>query len=165
MANLDSSIPFKISGGGTLALEDGGANSITVTFIQAEITWTETGRQWVEGRSRDRHEAVPVALEVGDSNVEGSFQFLVTSWRGAANVHPYEALSFTGNASAWTTTAAGSKKALKATYTTDSTADGGGSQTVIFAYMIPTDLEKGDVDGLLSLTGNFTDLENRPTMA
>ena len=110
-----------------------------------------------------------VLIETDDTDVTGSFNALVTSFKGSSNTHPYEALTFSGNASAWTSTAGGSKTAIKLVLTVDSSGEDatGGSQTVTFAYAVPTEVsvDAAGGDGLFQLSCSFTDHENRPTLA
>ena len=173
MANLDSSFPHKFAGA-TLVISDGAGSpaSVTVTFKQGTISWTETGRTYTEAREAGRHASVsgkPVLIETDDTDVTGSFTALVTSFKGSSNTHPYEALTFSGNASAWTSTAGGSKTAIKLVLTVDSSGEDstGGSQTVTFAYAVPTEVSVDAAcgDGLFQLSCSFTDHENRPTLA
>ncbi|MEL6347722.1 MAG: hypothetical protein AAFV53_31745 [Myxococcota bacterium] len=164
MANLDSSVPHYWSGGGTLVLEDGSGNSITVTFMQGTFSWSETGRDYTEAMERERHASVPVLIETGDGNVTGQFSFLITSFKGNSNVHPYEALTFSGNASGWTSTSSGTKKSLRARLTVDSTQAGGGLQQALFNHLVPTsvDPDLAGANGLAQGTVNWTDHENQP---
>lgn len=167
MASLDSSVPFKYSGGGSLKIKDGGGNEITVTFEQGTFTWTRTGRTYTEARSRGRHESTPVVVETTDGNIALAFQCLVTSFKGNANVHPAEALTFTGNAAAWTTTGVGSKKLCEIELTMDSTPDGGGQQVATFAYCACDSVafDHAGAEGLMQLAASLTDFENDPTIA
>lgn len=167
MAVLDGTAPHKSSGSGTVVWTDGSGSTCTATFVQSELSWTQVGRKWVEARSRDRHETIPISIELGDNNVEGQITMLISSYKGSANTHPYEAVTFSGNASAWTSVGTGSKKSLKCVLTQNSTADGGGSQTITFAYWIPTSVavDPAGGEGLALMTVAFVDLENAPTCA
>ena len=166
MAALDNSTtPFKVALT-TIVVSDGGSNSLTLCLEQgSSITWSETGRTVAEAQVRGRHQTTPVLLETTDGNVTGSVTLLVSSWKGSSNVHPYEAMTLTGNAAAWATTAIGSGRTLKWLVTTNSTVDEGGSQAATFAYVHSDSIEVGEQEGLYSMTVSFTDFENRPTWA
>lgn len=170
MADLDNStIPFKHD---VIAItfNDGtspSANTLAVYLIQGTVTWSEPGRTKVEARDRNRHQGTPVVVETDDGNVTGSITLLCTSWKGSSNTHPYEFMTFTGTASSFASTGAGGANLIEMVLTTNSTADGGGSQTVTFAHCDFSDIsvDTGGTDGLCTITANFTDYENRPTMA
>lgn len=169
MANLDSSIGFA-NATGSLAIEDGGGNSINVDFRQGSFTFEVPGREYTEQKEAGRRAGggAPILIEGGDQDVTGQFSFVVTSVRGSSNVHPYEALTFSGNASGWTSTARGDKKALKLTFTLNSTAGGGGQQTLTYNYAVTTNaaFDSAGVDGIIGqLTAGFTDHENLPAAA
>ena len=172
MASLDAVVPFK-NASGTLTLYDGtgSPNTLVITFRQGTLSYTETGRAYVEAMEAGRHvSAAPVLVETDDGNVTGSFTILVTSFKGSSAVTPYEFLTFTNGASSYLTTAKGSKPALKIIFGVDSTGEAGGSggaQTITFAYACITsvDLDSGGSDGLFSMSVSFTDHENRPTVA
>ena len=97
MAQLDSTIPVKWSGSGTLVLTDGSGNTVTAMFEQGTFTWTESARAYVEAMTRGRHTSGgPTLIETDDGTVSGSFTFLITSFYGNAAVTMYEALSCAG---------------------------------------------------------------------
>jgi len=172
MAALDAVVPFKNSNG-TLNLYEGSGSpaSLTLTFRQGTLSYSETGRAYVEAMEAGRHiSAAPVLIETDDGNVTGSFTLLVTSFKGSSAVTPYEFLTHTSGASSYTTTAKGSKPAIKLVFIVDSTGEAGGaggSQTLTFAYAVinSIDLDSGGADGLFQMSVSFTDHENRPTYA
>jgi hypothetical protein len=167
MAAFDSNgIPFK-GAVSTATLGDGGANTLLLKLVQGSITWSEPGRAYVEAMERGRHQSTPVVVETDDGNCSGSCSFLVDSYDGSSAATPYEFLTFSGSASAFATTSAGGRKTFKLTVTMNSTVDGGGSQTAIFAHCVLDSIEvdDGGTDGLMTLTFNWTDLESRPTYA
>jgi len=163
MASFDNAAPHKIATE-TVVLTDGTPNSLTLNLKQGQVTYSITDRAYTEALETGRHESTPVLVETDDGNVTGQFSFLLTSYVGAT-VQPHEMMLFRNGASAYTTTAAGSKKALKMVVTNNSTIDSGGSQSVTFAYCVFTDVSVGEQDGLLLVTGSFTDHENKPTYA
>ena len=172
MASLDAVVPFKNSNGVLTLLDGTGTpNTLQITFRQGTLSYSETGRAYVEAMEAGRHvSAAPVLVETDDGNVSGLFTLLVTSFKGSSNVTPYEFLTFTSGASAYTTTAKGSKPAIKMTFVVDSTGEAGGSggsQTITFAYAVinSIDLDSGGADGLFQMSVSFTDHENRPTYA
>lgn len=166
MAQLDSTIPTKWAGSGTLVLQEGGGNTVTITFEQGTFQWSYTGREYTEAMARGRHYGTPVLVETTDSNVTGSFSFLPCSFYGSASVTPYEMMTFTGGAAAYTTIAAGSKKALRATLTINKTEESESNQTATFAYCVFTfDVDMAAADGLSQIDCSFTDHENYPTIA
>tara|TARA_R110000824_G_scaffold78962_10_gene199085 strand:+ start:1162 stop:1680 length:519 start_codon:yes stop_codon:yes gene_type:complete len=172
MANLDAVVPFKNTNG-VLTLIDGTGtpNTLAITFRQGTISYSETGRAYVEAMEAGRHiAAAPVLVDTDDGNVTGSFSMLVTSFRGSSAVTPYEFLTFTLGAAAFTTTAKGSKPAIKMTFVVDSTGEAGGSggsQTITFNYAVinSVDLDSGGADGLFQMSVSFTDHENHPSYA
>ena len=118
--------------------------------------------------ARGRHySGSPVLIETEDSNVTGQFTFLPTSYYGSSNVYPYEMMLFKGGASGYTSTASGSKKALKATLTINKSEEGESNQTATFAYCVFTEVatDLAAADGLAQIQGSFTDHENTPTIA
>lgn len=172
MADLDTSIPHKFATS-SVVIKDGTTptpNSITMTLKQGTISWTETGREYAEAMEAGRHvSGAPVLQETNDTNVTLNLTGLITSFKGNSNTHPYEAFTFSGNAASWVSTATGSKKSLLIEATFDSTEDGstGGSQTVSFAYAVPTSVEcdMAAANGLGQLSVTLTDHENAPTSA
>ena len=167
MASFDQNgIPFK-GAVTTATLADGGANTLLLKLVQGSITWTEPGPTYVEAMERGRHQSTPVVVDTDDGNCSGSCQFLVDSWAGSSTATPYEFLTFTGAAAAFATTSAGGRKTFKLTVTMNSTVDGGGSQTAVFAHCVldSIDVDDAGTDGLTTLTFNWTDLESRPTYA
>jgi len=166
MAQIDSAIPTKWVGAGSLVLEEGGGNTVTMTFEQGTFSWEEKGREYVEAMARGRHAGTPVLIETTDNNVSGSFQFIPTSFYGNANVYPYEMMLFKGGAAAYTTVAAGSKKALKATLTISKSEESEATQTAIFAYCTFTEsVDMGGQDGMSLIDVSFMDHENSPTVS
>jgi len=165
MAKSDSTVPHNWAGGGTVVWNDGGANSLTATFEQGTLSWTESGRAYTEAMSRERHESTPVLIETGDSNVSGTLTVLVTSFYGSAAVMPYEFVRFAGGAAAYTSTATGSKKAFEMVVTM--TNDDAATQTATFAYCVAGEIgiDLAATDGLTTMTIPFTDHENAPTIA
>lgn len=172
MAALDSVIPFPYQKG-TLVIKDGTnptANQITVTYEQGTFSFSAPGRSYSEamGRGRRSTSAAPVLMDGDDGVVTGQFSFLITSFLGDSNVHPYEAVTFSGNASSWVTTSRGTRKSLELVFTADSSeATGGGTQTLTFKYCVITNPEcdMNAVEGKAQLTVSFTDHENLPTAA
>lgn len=167
MANLDSSIPFSGSEDESLVIKDGGANSITLTFAQGGLVVEEEQAPYVEARTRNKHQATPVVRKTGNGNLKITLKCLVTSFKGTANVHPYEALTFSGNAAAWASTSTGDKKTLQLEHTLNSTVAGGGSQLRTYKYCVPgpVSLDPMGADGLFLLSCELTDLEEAPTIA
>mgnify|MGYP003149210032 FL=1 len=167
MASLDQNgIPFKMPIT-ALALADGGANTLTITLVQGTMTYTVPGRAWVEAMEKGRHQGTPVSIETTDGNVTGSITALVDSWLGDTAVTPMEFMTFTGGASGFATVGAGAKKQFRLTVTTDSTVDGGASQTIVFGNCIcePYDVDLGGTEEMATISFTFTDLENYPTYA
>lgn len=166
MANLDSSIAFSKVDITSLIIEEGGATQLTLTLTQSTLTWTRTGQGYAEVRENGQHLGTPQARLTDDGTISLSLDLAISSFKGSANVHPYEAFTHTGNASIWTTTGAGDKKMLKLIVTYNSTAGGGGSQTVTFANCIVDSVDAKEVgDGLIGMSVSMTDLENEPTIA
>lgn len=168
MAQLDSTIPVKWAGSGTLVLTEGGATSVTVTFEQGTFTWTESGRAYTEAMSRGRHYGGgPRLIETTDANVTGQFTFIPTSFYGSTAATPYEMMLFKGVAASYTTVASGSKKALKVVLTINKTEESESNQTATFNYCVFTEVgvDMAAADGLGQITASFADHENTPTIA
>lgn len=166
MSASDSQIPFSIIDG-ALVLSDGGANSLTVAFIQTEINWTEERAPVTEARTRNKHASTPVLRKTGDGNCTGSFMALVSSLYGSADETVYEVLTGKGTAAGWTTTAAGDAKTIRATFTGTNPSTGGATQSVAFnyCYFANVKIEPGGADGLTTISADFTDYETTPTVS
>lgn len=168
MAASDSTTAFSQVDGAAV-FSDGTAtpNTLTVGFVQADVAWTVEGAPYTEARVRNKHHSTPVLRKTGDGNVTGSMSLLVTSLKGDTAVTPYEFLTRTGGASAYKSTANGDKYAIKIAVTFNATDAGGASQTVTFAYVVPTSIKVDPAggDGLMMLSFDFTDHENAPTVA
>lgn len=152
----------------TATLYDGGSNSLVLGLVQADAKWTIEGKPYTEARTRNQHQSPrPVLRVTGDGNVTGSMSLLVASFYGSAAVTPYEAVTLTGGASGWATTAAGDKKAVKLILAANATAASGASQTVTFAYLVATNIQidPAGAEGLFMMTFDFTDHENEPAVA
>jgi len=167
MSASDSVIPFsKIDW--TLVLSDGGSNSITVGLMQTDISWTAEGAKYVEARVRDMHSATPVIRKTGDGNVTGSLMALVATLRSSSSSAPslYEVMTGTGAASSWATTAAGDRKTIRAALSGNASGAGGATQTVTFNYCIFANVkcDPAGGEGLMSISAEFTDHENAPTI-
>ena len=168
MANLDNSTaPFKANLTGVKLLSgDSTPETLLLALLQGStITWNEVGRTAVEARDRGRHQSTPCIEETDDGDITGSLVLEVTSWKGSSNVHPYEAMTHTGNAAAWKNTANGGAVTLEMQVSMNSTVDGGGLQTATFKYVRFTDIAVGEQEKLHTITANFTAYENRPIWA
>ena len=164
MAALDSSVTLTAYGAAAVTITDGAANSITMVG-EISLSWEETGRSVTEARERDRHLATPNVIETGDNNMSISMEFWVRSYLGSSNVHEYEALTFTGNASGWTTTVNGNAKC----YTMDvAMLEPGGATTQNLSFpFCHTDSANSDprgADGKASISASITSYANRPTI-
>lgn len=167
MAASDSEIAFSQIDG-TAVWYDGGANSLTLAFVQSDIKWTEETEPYTEARVRNMHaSSTPVLRKTGDGNVTGSMRLLVSSVLGSAAVTPREALTFSGGAAGWATTARGDKKAGKLVLTLNASGASGATQTVTFNYCVATNIkfDPAGAEGLMALDFDITDHENRPTYA
>ena len=166
MSASDSVIPLSLIDG-SLLLASGGTESVTVPFIQTEWNWTEETAPWTEAKTRALHHSTPVARKVGAGSITGSLMALVATLKGSTAASLYEWLTFTGSASGYTGTALGDKKALRATLTGNASAAGGATQSYIFAYCIFSNvkIEPGGADGLWTISADFTDMEESPTIA
>lgn len=165
MSTSDTQIPFsKIDG--LLRVINGAGLSLEIIFVQSDLDWKEEGAPYTEAKTRNKHQATPILRKTGDGNVTGSAKLLVTSFRGATVVTPYEVLTDTGLASAYTSTAAGDRKAKKLEFYVDASAAAGASQTVAFNFAVVTNVSvsPGGEDGLFGLSFDFVDHEERPTI-
>jgi len=170
MAGSDNTVPLKYAAS-TVTLGDGTTipNTLVLDCIQSIGSWTVTGREYTEAMSADRHGTTkPVLVATKDGNVTGSVSLLVKSFWGATAVTPYEFLTFTAGASAYASTALGSKKALSIEVATAGAAeDGNTAQTILFAYAVPTSvsIDPAGTDGMFTLSFDFVDHENAPTIS
>jgi hypothetical protein len=165
-ANDNATTPHKFETSTCVINGGGGGETVTATLV-GTVTWSFTGRSYVEARAKGRHQSTPVAVETEDGVVTLTVTGFITSYLGSANVHPYEAMNHTGTAAAWTTTGIGSKKLLELVFTQVGTEDSQASQINTFAYCALDSFAvdpKGE-DGLTGFTATFTDLENRPTVS
>lgn len=165
MAAIDSSTtPFKWPGSGNITISDGGANTLNMTLI-GSFSYEEPGRTKVEVRERRRHQATPVVLETDDGDVSISISGKVTSLLGSGNVHPYEAFTQSGNASAWTSV--GSGDAYQFQIVATATHPDGSTQTATFAYCTLNSISVNfdGEDGQMTFEATLTDYENAPTIA
>lgn len=165
MASSDSTIAFSLTDG-TVTASDGGANSLILTLVQTEINFTIEREPVTEARSRNKHLSTPVLRKTGDGNISGSMVLLVSSFKGSADETTYEVLTMSGTASGWTTTAAGDGKTIRLTFAAVNPSTGGASQTIAFNYCYCSNVkvEPGAADGLTSISFDFTDYENYPTV-
>lgn len=170
MPALDSNVPHKWYGDGAITITDGSGNTVTagVQFFQ-DCTWSETAAPYTEAKNRGKRPSVPVAMKTGDGQCEVTMSFLVTSLKGNSTVHPYEAITRTGAASAWTSVIDGDKYAVQIDVTYNSSAGsvggtGGGTQTVRHPYCIPTSVDPNHQDGLLAVEASFDGLYGSPTI-
>ncbi len=163
MAALDSSVTTTAHGAAAVTITDGAANSITMVG-EISLSWEETGRSVTEARERDRHLATPNVIETGDNNMSISMEFWVRSYLGNSNVHEYEAMTFTGNASGWTTTVDGNAKCF--TMAVQLIEPGAATtQTLTFphCHLDTWSNDPRGADGKNSASVSLTSYANRPT--
>ena len=167
---LDSTVPHIWYGDGAITITDGSGNTVdaTVKFVQ-ECSWSETKPPFTEAKNRGKRLATPVAMQIGDGECELTMSFQVTSLKGSATVHPYEAINQSGAAAAWTSVIDGDKYALQIDVVYDSSAgsqggSGGGSQKARFPYSNPTSCSLSHVDGMLTVECTFSVLADAPTI-
>lgn len=164
MAVLDSVLVQTPFGASAITVTDGAAASVTVIY-EGAFSWEETGRTVTEALNRDRRGATPNIIETGDNTISITLDGLITSYLGDSNTHIYEALTFTGNASGWTSTSNGSADTYTLAYTSLE-PNSGTTQTLTFPFChtdsISTD-PRGD-DGKTSFSASITCYANRPTI-
>jgi hypothetical protein len=150
---------------GVWTVTDGGANSLIMPFVQSDLSWALEGQPWTEARTRNKHQSTPVVRIVGDGNCTASATLGVNSFYGSTSVTPYEVLTLSGGAAGWATTAIGDKKCLR--HTIVFTNPSGATQTVVFNYGIAMNIaiDPAGNDGLMSLSFDLTDLENKPDVS
>lgn len=149
-----------------LVLSDGAGTPATcdVDLAEANFSYTVEGAPFAEVRHNNKHLTTPAARKTGSGNVTGSITAKIASFKGSSNVTLKEALTLTGGAASWTSTGNGDKKMLKMVATVN---DGSVSQTITFAYCIFSNVQvsQSGADGLWTVSADFTDLENAPTVA
>ena len=164
-AHDGNGIPKYFRGGGSGKIIDGSGNEVAFEFEQTMLTWEVIGRTKTEARSRGRHESTPVIVENEDSNIALSLDFYITTFSGSSAVSPYEAMTQTGQASAWTSTAAGNAYCFKIEMTFNNTGGGGGSQTVTFDYVSKESISISENENFVQ--GSFSGIayQNLPTIS
>lgn len=169
MADLDSATPLKPQSGTAVVINDGTSPSaLTLTAIfQGNFNWTVNGKPGVESLNQNTHKSTPVVTEVGDTTVSLTMEGTITSLKGSSNTHVYEALTRTGNASAWVPTNDGDDYCVEIVFTVlESKNSGAASQTITFAYCKLESIQvTANVDNVLTFSASFTDYENAPTIA
>lgn len=149
-----------------LQIRDGAGTPDTADVILAEanFSYTVEGAPYTEVRHNNKHLSTPAARKTGHGNVTGSFTGKIASFKGSSDVTLYEALTGTGGAASWTSTGNGDKKMTKLVATVN---DSDVSQTITFAYCIFANVQvsQAGADGLWTVSADFTDLENAPTVA
>jgi hypothetical protein len=167
MAQLDGSAPFKRQIQ-TVTLENGDAETLTMVLVDTIMTTTETGRASVSLKPRGRRPSNgPIVMETDDGEIQMSCTFMVISRYGNTALTPYEFMTYSGGASAKTTTStvAGSRKLFKMTVVDNSTEDAGGAQTRVYAYVETQSLTEAEGEGgIMVLNWSGIDHENRPTI-
>ena len=164
MSTYDGSAAFSQTHG-TWSVFDGSGNTIAMPFVKSDLTPTIEGKPYTEAKVRNMHQSTPVLVETGDGNVTASATIGVTSFAGNTAATPYEVLTGTGLAAGWTTTAVGTKKALRHVVTWTNPA--GATQTVTYAYCVASNvaIDPAGDEGLMSMSFDLTDHENAPTVS
>lgn len=142
---------------GTLEIHDGSTNDITVEFSEASLTWSKSiSNVWHSDRGVLDHRRAghqePVTV---------SFSVKYTALYGQSTETPYEALTKTGLAAAWTSTTAASSDV----YSVDivlvvDDAIGTGKETMTlddFAYN-KIDFAEGEEANMLTVSGDAKSL-------
>jgi hypothetical protein len=165
----DSEISFK-NANASMAIRDRNGLEIIAAIVEGNLTWSETGRAWVEaGKSRGRRSGRPVVVETDDGQISLSFSVKISTWLGDTEVSIREALTGKGKAASagWQSTVDGGRWGTEIEFTWDGSEDGGATQSAKFAYVITDslDVDTGQFDGLTGLSVSATDLENEPTYA
>lgn len=163
MASSDTTVPFSVIDG-ALVITDGAAATHTVPLLRADFPFTIEGRKVTEVRVRELHMATPTVRITGDGNVTGTLTALLATAKGSADETLYEIGTYTGSPASWTTTGAGDAKLFRMTLTgTNST---GATQSWAFNYCRFSNVKvtPGGEDGLWTLSLDFVDFENVPTV-
>lgn len=147
-----------------IVLSDGTGTPLTLTLalVKSSATWTVPNPTKAEMRPRDLHHSTPTLRKTGDGNVTGSLKLYIASFKGNSTKTPYEV--FTDSAS-WVTVGAGDGALVKMVITYTAAGAGGATQTATFAYCHFANVAVSYEDGLLCLSCDFTDLENKPAIA
>jgi hypothetical protein len=147
-------------------ISDGAGTPDTCDLVLSSgtLTFTVEGAPYAEVKHNGKHLSTPAARKTGHGNVTGSISAKVASFKGSSDVTLYEVLTLTGGAASWTSTGNGDKKMVKIVVTIN---DGAVSQTITFAYCIfgNVQVNQNGEDGLVTVSADFTDLENAPTVA
>lgn len=165
MAAIDSTgTPFKWPGSGDITITDGSANSLAMSLI-GSFSWSQAGRTKVEVMERRRHQGTPVILETDDATCEISISGKITSFSGSSNVHPFEALTQSGNASGWTKVGGGDAYTYQLTAV--ATHPDGSTQTLTFTPVATTSLSANldGEEGQATFEATLTAYMNAPTVA
>lgn len=149
---------------GQLFIESGGADSIECQLVQMDPDWTEEGETYVEARVRNQHQSTVVLRKTGDGNCSLSLDILISSFRSLTSVTPYEALTGTGLASAWTAAGLGDRHNVRLRFLLSATGAGGAAQTITFPVCVAANTKVGKSDGLYHLTSDITAFCTSPTI-
>jgi len=168
MAVLDSSTPLKPQSGTLFVINDGTTpTALTVSGIfQGNFNWTVNGLPSTESLVQNTHQSTPVVTNVGDATVSLTMEGQITSLKGDSNTYPYEALTRTGNAASWVSTAAGDAHCVELVFTViESSGSSPTTQTITFAYCKLDSIQvTANIDGVLTFSATFTDFENEPSI-
>lgn len=166
MASSDLAVPLVLQDVTSLTATNG-SRSVTFTFDQTAVSWSEEGKKRTEARTRGRHESTPMVRKTEDGNCTFSLKLLVTGFRGSTAATPYEILTFTGLCASDTTVGAGDGDLISIAMPFSASGAGGVTQTATFGYCAVSNvkIDPSGEDGKFSLTCDVMDYENHPTIA
>lgn len=141
----------------TLTLSDFDGGAMATVPRKSSSSYKPNGRRPSGG---------PVVLETDDQEVTFSLRFGLKSWSGNTAHTPAQFMrGETVNSIPLVSTGVGSRFLFEAVVTYDSTEDGGGLQTVTYAYCEATTIKEEETDSILFLNVDIIDHENEPTYA
>jgi len=162
MAASDSQIVFA-DPDTTVTLTDGAAVSLVLAVIKGNVSWKVPARATAEMLIRGIHTATkPTLRYTADTTVTGSVMLHVTSFKGNSAKTPYEWMT---NTAGLTTNSYGDVMTYSMAIAYNATGASGASQTVTFGFVQFTSADVSFADGILQIAAEFTDYENKPTIA
>ena len=164
MATSDATVAFSQIDQDAVTLTDGASTTTTLAVQKGVVTWVNATPPVSEMMVRNKHGAnaglTTTVRKTGDSTVTGSIKLYVTTLRGTTGVSPYELL--TNGAGTSTGAGDGGMFSMAVPYTGDG---GAPSQTATFAYTRFSNVSVDYEEGLMVISADFIDYENKPTIA